>query len=80
MQTKESVNKQPPERDFRPKCQYCFKRLRPYMYGGYLKEPEKYWSGNYHGYTEFCTLRHALYFARAALEAGYRIKPKRLTD
>ncbi len=68
---------EPPAVADRPVCGYCGKRLQPVMYQEWTpdhSEGQRYWSGKYHCYGEFCTLRCCKHFANAAYQAGYRIK------
>lgn len=74
----------------RPLCPNCHKPLRPVMdvktrrrdtpgnehhAGGFdFEVVSKEWTGEYHGYGAFCTMRCCVSFANAAHKAGYRLK------
>jgi len=83
------MNKPAPEVSKRPTCPNCHKPLRPVIHrvqerreltGSQLNTQIRYvtvgreWTGKYHGYGAFCTLRCTEQFANAAYSAGYRRK------
>lgn len=64
-----------PPADVRPRCPNCSRMLRPHTF--YTYDKKTYWrrefSGAYHRYGAFCTLRCCKVFANAAHLAGYRV-------
>lgn len=76
-----------PAIDARPMCPGCGTRLKPYMYKCYADAPAlksatardvgKTWSGRYHGYPPFHSMRCGLQFARDAHAAGFRRKGRK---
>lgn len=74
--------KKPPPVNERPICPGCGNPLRPAIAGGSaihngrfdpsIDREQREWTGQYHGYGAFCTLRCAADFANAAFRVGYR--------